>query len=275
MKLRKTQERILEYSGGKMAVSAVPGSGKTFILTMLVAKLLSEGALDPQDGQQVLIVTYMNSSVETFRARIRKRLADLGLEPIGFEVRTLHSLALDIVRTSAGSSINESEGLLICDDAEKDNLIALAVTQWIDTNYHLWESLLRDSSPQERVRWQGIVERITRVFIRDAKNHRYSSDDILLKLSQSQSDAAQPISALSQIAEEQELYQIYEIPLLGMLAEIYAIYQLALSRQALRDFDDLIWEACDILGSNDQSAEALRERWPYILEDEAQDSVPL
>ena len=39
---REDQLPIINYEGGKMAVPAVPGAGKTFIVTNLVAKLLQE-----------------------------------------------------------------------------------------------------------------------------------------------------------------------------------------------------------------------------------------
>jgi len=275
MQLRPTQEKILDYTGGRMAISAVPGSGKTFILSLLATKLLSEGFIDSASGQQVLVVTYMNASVETFRASIRKRLDELGIDPIGFEVRTLHSLALEIVRNAQGGTGGLLDNLLIIDETESNNFIALAVTNWIESNSQLWESLLRDSSPQERVRWQGRIERISKLFIRESKNYRYSAQEVLDQLLKDESGVSQPIQSLSQIAEDHIEYQTIEIPLLGMLSEIYSLYQTALTRQSAMDFDDLIWQASEFLRSDDESATVLRARWPYILEDEAQDSVPL
>lgn len=275
MQLRPTQEKILDYTGGRMAISAVPGSGKTFILSLLATKLLSEGFIDSSSGQQVLVVTYMNASVETFRASIRKRLDELGIDPIGFEVRTLHSLALEIVRNAQGGTGGLLDNLLIIDETESNNFIALAVTNWIESNSRLWESLLRDSSPQERVRWQGRIERISKLFIRESKNYRYSAQEVLDQLLKDESGVSHPIQSLSQIAEDHIEYQTFEIPLLGMLSEIYSLYQTALTRQSAMDFDDLIWQASEFLRSDDESATVLRARWPYILEDEAQDSVPL
>ena len=275
MRFRSTQEKILEYTNGRMAVSAVPGSGKTFILSHLATKLLSEGFVNAEAGQQVLVVTYMNASVETFRASIRNKLADKKMLPFGFEVRTLHSLALEIVKDAAGGGNGNFENLLITDESESSNFIALAVSTWVENNPELWSSLLTDSSPQEHVRWQNRIQKISGDFIREAKNSRYTPSMVLDLLRKDRTELSKPLRSFSELAEERGEYRVMEIPLLGMLSEIYGLYQAALIRQSAMDFDDLIWQASNTLLSRKESISTLRQRWPYILEDEAQDSVPL
>ena len=56
--LRPSQTDILRYHGGKLGISAVPGSGKTFTLSALAAQIISSGVMN-QD-QDVLIVTLFN-----------------------------------------------------------------------------------------------------------------------------------------------------------------------------------------------------------------------
>ena len=51
-----------------MGISAVPGSGKTWTLSLLAADLLLRGVLD-QD-QEILIVTLVNSAVNNFYQRV-------------------------------------------------------------------------------------------------------------------------------------------------------------------------------------------------------------
>ena len=65
---RPKQEEVLAYTGGYMGVSAVPGSGKTWTLSVLASKLISQGYLQPD--QEILIVTLVNSAVENFSTRI-------------------------------------------------------------------------------------------------------------------------------------------------------------------------------------------------------------
>ena len=54
---RPSQKEILAYQKGTMGVSAVPGSGKTWTLSLLAATIIREGLLQP--GEELkLHVTY-------------------------------------------------------------------------------------------------------------------------------------------------------------------------------------------------------------------------
>jgi DNA helicase-2/ATP-dependent DNA helicase PcrA len=256
-----------------MAVSAVPGSGKTFTLSRLAARLIAGGRVDVQAGQRVLVVTYLNASVETFRARIRQQLQELGLPLAGFDVRTLHSLGLEIVREASGG---EGAGeIVVVDDMQAQGYLAQAVTSWIDAYPQAWRAFLPEGeSVQMRARWREITERMSQVFIRTAKNERYQASAIQERLQSRAGSTPDPASvedqsALASVAPDTGL------ALLWMLNGIYSRYQTILARQGALDFDDLIWEAVQLLETQPDLAETLRQRWPFVLEDEAQDSVPL
>ena len=88
---RPKQSQVLAYTGGRMGVSAVPGSGKTWTLSLLAAKLIAEG--DFEDDQEVLVVTLVNSAVSNFAGRVARFVQERGLLPhVGYRVRTLHGL---------------------------------------------------------------------------------------------------------------------------------------------------------------------------------------
>lgn len=261
LQLRPAQGKILEYENGRLAISAVPGSGKTFTLSLLAAKLIGDGRIDPNQ-QQILIVTYLNASVDNFKVRIRQRLEAEELPPVGFDVRTLHSLALEIVRT-ANSGLDENSGPLVLDEGQGNHFLARAVDGWIEAHPGEWNQFLSDDAPQTRARWRDVTQRMAKAFIRAAKNERYRPEEILQQLEQSGANGdGLPMP-------------IQESPLLWMMAGIYGRYQTILDRQGTLDFDDLIWQAVELLDRRSGLAEQLRHRWPYVLEDEAQDSVPL
>src|SRR5512134_2378227 len=71
---RPDQQRVLEFldTGGYLGVSAVPGSGKTAILSFLAAELVRQRI---RGEEEVLIVTFANSAVDNFARRIRGFLA--------------------------------------------------------------------------------------------------------------------------------------------------------------------------------------------------------
>jgi DNA helicase II / ATP-dependent DNA helicase PcrA len=274
LNLRPAQAEILTYRRGRLAISAVPGSGKTFTLSLLAAQLIADGRLDAEAGQQILIVTYLNASVDTFKARIRKRLDEMALPPVGFDVRTLHSLALEIVRTAHTGVGETADALVVLDETQSNHFLALAVDGWIETHAETWQAFLPDNSPQMKARWRDITERTAKAFIRAAKNERYHPDQISRRLQAGWSARERGSGGAEELASS-PLPPSASAPLLFMMTGIYGRYQTILARQAALDFDDLIWQAVDLLEHRPDFADELRRRWPYVLEDEAQDSVPL
>jgi DNA helicase-2/ATP-dependent DNA helicase PcrA len=65
------------------------------------------------------------------------------------------------------------------------------------------------------------------------------------------------------------------LPLFKMGAEIYGSYQRSLAYRGAVDFDDLIRLALGAIKSDPAFLARLQHKWPYILEDEAQDSSQL
>ena len=118
---REDQIPIIQYENGTMAVPAVPGAGKTFIVTNLVAKLLSE---KKHKGGKILILTYMNSAVNNFKGRIKKTLQDNGInEENSYEVMTIHSLAVKIIKEKP-EVVMLSEEFSIADDLQKNIILS-------------------------------------------------------------------------------------------------------------------------------------------------------
>ena len=252
---RPAQSRILSYTGGKMGISAVPGSGKTHTLSALAARLIRSGAL--ADEQEVLIVTLVNSAVDNFTSRIKEFL-ELPM-PFGYRVRTLHGLAHDIVREKP-AAVGLEERFSIIDDRDAAFILKEAALAWLSANPDtLITNYLKpdlDDFQMGRIRREGLPELVTSIsnaFIRSAKDNRLTPE----KLGNLLEQAPAPL------------------PLAGMGLAIFNDYQRALAYRGAVDFDDLIRLAIDLLESDGEYLERLRYRWPFILEDEAQDSSRL
>ncbi|MEM8857129.1 MAG: ATP-dependent helicase [Chloroflexota bacterium] len=278
MKLRPTQKDILQYESGKMAVAAVPGSGKTFTLTRLAAKLIGDGRLDPSGSQQILIVTYLNASVDTFKSRIRELLIERELPPdMGYDVRTLHSLGLEIVRSAR--STERGNDLIVLDDAQSAHFRGLAIDNWKAAWPDVWFSMVPDDSVNGQAKWRRTVDKMVNTFIREAKNGRYRPADILSQIQGLEEALIDNKNEGDEVDGDQLDYELVDEdttrPILNMCAMIYADYQRIVQSQGALDFNDLIWQATEIIDSAPEVTLALRQRWPYVLEDEAQDSVPL
>ncbi|HEX7619825.1 MAG TPA: ATP-dependent helicase [Anaerolineales bacterium] len=248
---RPAQSKILAYTGGKMGISAVPGSGKTHTLSALAAQLIRSGVM--ADEQEVLIVTLVNSAVDNFSSRIKEFL-ELPM-PFGYRVRTLHGLAHDIVREKP-AAVGLEERFAILDEREADFIRKEAALAWLQAHPgELDDYLLADIDEGKRdwVRRQQLPDLVTGIalaFIRSAKDNRLTPEKLRGLL-----DAAPA-----------------QLPLAGMGLAIYTDYQRALAYRGAVDFDDLIRLAIDLLENDAEFLERLRYRWPYILEDEAQDS---
>ena len=126
---RPSQEQILRYRGGRLGIAAVPGAGKTQILSALAAQIIANGSLG--DEQEVLIVTLVNSAVDNFANRIRGMVEQSGLIPhLGYRVRTLHGLAHDIVREKPALA-GLDERFQIVDEREAEFIRKEAANAWL------------------------------------------------------------------------------------------------------------------------------------------------
>jgi|GEM_PF-3102480 len=89
--LRPDQAPILEYRSGTMAISAVPGAGKTFVNVELLLELIENGV----EPDSILVLTYMDAAAKTLLSRLKKKLAGTTRKlPV---ISTIHSLALRIL----------------------------------------------------------------------------------------------------------------------------------------------------------------------------------
>ena len=240
-----------------MGVAAVPGSGKTRTLSALAAKLVASRALG--DDQEVLVVTLVNSAVDNFSRQVGDFIKARGLlAGFGYRVRTLHGLANDIVRERPGL-VGLSDDFAIVDEREAGEILQDAVQAWIRATPDAADDFLAaelDDNRRETIRrdnWPDQVSSLAGAFIRQAKDWELTPDDIR-----------------ERIDERQE-----NLPLAEMGWGVYVNYQRGLAYRGAVDFQDLIRLGLKALRLDEDYLTRLRQRWPYILEDEAQDSSEL
>lgn len=240
-----------------MGISAVPGSGKTYTLSLLASQLIMRGEL--AEDQEILIVTLVNSAVDNFYHRISSFMTQSNLFPnLGYRVRTLHGLAHDIVRERP-ELVGLDTNFVIIDEQEAAYILQSAVRAWLQSNFNQLTDYFRDDLEQNKLssilrkEFPELLEEIGLSFIRSAKDLQLTPQHLKARL------------------EEIPM----PLPLAQLGLAIYEDYQRALTYRGAVDFDDLVQYALQVLQSDPQLLERLRYRWPYILEDEAQDSSRL
>jgi len=251
---RPAQKKILAYRGGTMGVSAVPGSGKTWTLSLLAAELINSGILS--EDQEVLVVTLVNSAVYNFSIRISSFLQEMGLLPLlGYRVRTLHGLAHDIVRERP-DLVGLDSKFQIIDEREAERIRVDAVYDWLKKNpfaiNHYLKTDLTEKKKASLYQKQlpDLLVNIANQYIRTAKNYHATPELINSRIKSTQ----------------------VKMALAEMGANIFSVYQRSLEYRGAVDFDDLINHALRILQLDSSLLNRLRSQWPFILEDEAQDS---
>ncbi|MBN2557042.1 MAG: ATP-dependent helicase [Anaerolineales bacterium] len=253
---RPKQQEVLAYKSGMMGVSAVPGSGKTQTLSYLAAEIISQGLVSEE--QEVLVVTLVNSAVDNFSNRVARFVQERGLLPnVNYRVRTLHGLAHDIVRERPALA-GLADDFQIIDDIAAQDIIRSSAVAWLKGHPFLFERYLRTDLKEYQLKriekdYLAMIESLSVKFIQQAKDLRQTPRTL-----RDQLDALEGGH-----------------PFLEMGVTIFAEYQQALSYSGAVDFTDLIVKALIALQADPAYLARLQHSWPYILEDEAQDSSRL
>jgi DNA helicase-2/ATP-dependent DNA helicase PcrA len=240
-----------------MGVSAVPGSGKTHTLSLLAANLVNSGVLE--DDQEVLVVTLVNSAVENFESRVGELIGQRSLlQNYSYRVRTLHGLGHDIVRERP-ALVGLEDGFQIVDEREAEGIIEDAALTWLSNHPYGLDQYLETELDEGRRDWirrdrlPDLLRDLAGAVMRYAKDRQITAPMLRQRLD------SLPIP----------------LPLAEIGWAIYADYQRALAYRGAVDFDDLIRLALQARETDPAYLRRLQNRWPYILEDEAQDSSRL
>ena len=263
--LRSGQREMADWQGGPLAVSAVPGSGKSTGMAAAAALAIARYGL--RYRQQLLVVTFARSAAANIKQKIAGYLRQLSLPQAGFSVRTLHGLALQIAGRHPERSGLDLENSTVLAPDRNHRLLRTCVERWIADNPSLYERLLEgcrfDGEETERLRRQSVLRTevlpdLAHTAVREAKSSGLRPEDV---------------RELATIAtrEDPEL-QNYE--LLAIAAGLYERYETLMRSRDAIDYDDMILAALRVL--EDPTTRQLWQRQTFaVFEDEAQDSSPL
>lgn len=257
--LRPGQQELAAWTGGPMAVAAVPGAGKSHGMAVAAVTTIAQQGL--LRSRQLVVVTFTRSAAASIKSRIRQHLRDLGLPQGGFVVQTLHGLALNIAsRYPELSGLNLNQVALVTPH-QSHRLIRSSVDQWIAATPRLFQLLLEgqqfDGEEVERLRRQSVLRTEVLPSLAETAIHEAKSSGLL----------------------PEDLHQLAELipshyPVLTVAAGLYEHYQRLLRTWNLIDYDEMILAALRVL-DHDQARQLWQEQVYAVFEDEAQDSTPL
>jgi DNA helicase II / ATP-dependent DNA helicase PcrA len=256
--LRPGQREIADWQGGRLAVSAVPGAGKSTGMAVAAALAIARHQLHAR--HQLVVVTFTRSAAANLKAKIRDHLTALSLPLGGFVVQTLHGLAWSIARSYPQLSGLNPDRVLITPN-RSHRLLRNAVERWITDHPDRYQRLLEgqqfDGEETERLRRQAVLRTevlpaLADTVIREAKSSGLAPSDL----------------------RDRALMTTDEYGILAIAAGLYDHYQQQLDARNLLDYDEMILGALRVLAHD-----AIRDRWQNqvfaVFEDEAQDSSPL
>ncbi len=222
--LRPGQREIADWQEGPLAVSAVPGSGKSTGMAVAAAIAIARHQLN--NRRQLVVVTFTRSAAANIKAKIRGYLKELSLPPAGFTVQTLHGLAWAIARAHPELSGLTQDSVLVTPN-QSHRLIRTCVEQWISANSRHYQTLIEgqqfDGEETERLRRQSVLRTevlpaLASTVIHEAKSSGLLPDD----LRRQSNEVSDPYSTLT------------------IAAGLYEFYQTQLQFRRFIDYDEMI-----------------------------------
>jgi DNA helicase-2/ATP-dependent DNA helicase PcrA len=256
--LNPAQKEAVDTLEGPVLVVAGPGTGKTQVLSIRIANILTK--TDGGAGS-VLCLTFTRAGVRAMRERLESYIGASARE---VTISTFHSFAQDIVSKHYGLiDIDESPTLL--DDAGG----VLLVDELLQNGD--FEYLRPRGNP-------GTYFNDLKSLISLLKRLRMSSFDFMSAIdAEIKSLESDPDSISSRGPSKGKLKKEVEkkIDSLSRTREVvtfYEKYEALKSERALMDYDDVLEFATRIIEASDDVRDEIREKYLYVLVDEHQDS---
>ncbi len=265
--LRPGQQQMADWRSGPLAISAVPGAGKSTGMAaaaaIAIARQYERSTESPRrTRRQLVVVTFTRSAAANLKAKIRKYLRDeLSLPQTGFVVHTLHGLALNIASRYPDLSGLQLDNVTLITPNQSHRFIRTSVEQWIGRHqehyFRLLEGIQFDGEETERLRRQSVLRtevlpELATTVIHEAKSSGLLPEDLRLLSTQTTDRYA----------------------ILSVAAGLYEQYQNLMRSRDFIDYDDMILAALRVL--ENETARKIEQNQVFaVFEDEAQDSSPL
>ena len=246
-KLNKSQKEAVDLTDGPLLVLAGPGTGKTELLSVRTANIISQKEISPEN---ILVLTYTNAAAKAMKERLVKILGRMGYD---VETGTFHSFANSVILES-DEAANYIQDKIQISDFEKVKLL---------------EYILDNTD--------GIDP------IRPFKAAYMYRKEIEARISELKKEGISP-KAFEKYVSKMKPDGIYieekHLPRINALAKVYKLYEeykagknkAILDERGRYDFDDMIIFALDAIKKESELKDALQKQYSYIMVDEFQDT---
>jgi DNA helicase-2/ATP-dependent DNA helicase PcrA len=303
--LNPEQRMAVDKTEGPVMVIAGPGTGKTQVLALRIAKILTDHDLQVNPSE-ILCLTFTDSGVLAMRDRL---LSFIGPAAYQVGVFTFHSFCNQVIK--------ENEDLFVLrnqiDDLEKIDLVQNLLDKELEPtspikpfgdNYYYVKAILsyiktlkqENVSPVEFEKLileeenffeinSGLLDSIKQTHARELKKDPSIIERFFTSLESSSQDFPgylklfHDYNALSESATEfkNKVKDFYEerfkqLPKQKELVKIYKAYARKLSSQKLYDYEDMILKVIEKFKEDANLLLNYQEKYQYFLVDEYQDT---
>jgi len=234
--LDAAQEAAVNHPGGPALIVAGPGTGKTAVLALRIARLV-EGGFDPSS---ILAITFTNKAAAELRERIKKTIGEASTARL--TSTTFHAFCLSVLREHAAEA-GLAPGFTVLAEEEK-------------------EAFLKSAALNTRGGAGGGSRSVRRLaaYIEARKRFLLLPGDRMPRLGSAAPEGLVELAASLGIP-----------PFDADLDAAYAHYRRALREAHALDFDDLVAGTVRLLAAKPAMLSAYRSRFRFIFVDEYQD----
>lgn len=256
--LNSEQKRAVDTIDGPVMVIAGPGTGKTQILALRIAHILTQTDT-PADG--VLCLTFTNAGVKAMRERLLKYI---GPDATKVRISTFHTFALDVIEEFHEVLGNKGVPTLL------EDVASVALFDELFSSRE-WEYLRPRANP-------SMYFRDLKSLISLLKRDRITPDAFrALVQADIERITNDPESISTRGESKGQLKKDTQTKLAGLarsleVADFYETYESSKQERNLIDYNDALELLVRLVEESEDARALMRERHLYVLVDEHQDS---
>ena len=257
--LNKAQKEAVDTIDGPVMVVAGPGTGKTQVLALRIANIISSDA--QIKASEVLCLTFTNAGVRAMRERLLRLIGSTASEVY---IATFHRFSIGIIEkhyalldfNSAPALLADTEAVALADEI-------LQSREW---------EYLRPRG--DAARYFGDLKSLISLLKRENLSPNAFLEEVIGEIARISND---PDNISSRGARKGELKmealkKIESLERTREFVEFYTLYETIKRERGLMDYDDVLAYAVKLAEISEDVRADIREAYLYVLVDEHQDS---